>query len=80
MKIMGRPLEIAAKILLEHLEIHDKLTPNEFKKKVMVEYEKLYPSAKLFPGAEKLVLHLKKYGIPMGISTGSSQRLDLIFK
>ena len=77
MKIMGRPLDMAAEMLLSELGISDKLTPSDFKSKVMIEYEKLYPSALLFPGAEKLIRHLKKSGIPIAISTGSSQRRDI---
>ncbi|XP_049884946.1 pseudouridine-5'-phosphatase-like [Pectinophora gossypiella] len=49
------------------------LTRNEFLNECQKEYEVLFPTVKLMPGAQKLVEHLHKKGVPIAMATSSSQ-------
>ena len=71
-KLMGRKPLVAAAILLKELDLEDKVTPEAYIAEVSQEYPKLFPGAIVLPGVEKLIAHLKKHNIPIGISTGSS--------
>jgi len=71
-KIMGmKPLKVA-QILLDDMNLTDRITPEEFVRRCSIQYPKLFPTASLLPGVEKLINHLEKHEIRFGISTGSS--------
>ncbi|VDM54261.1 unnamed protein product [Angiostrongylus costaricensis] len=73
-RMMGRKNLEAIAWLLDEVGIADRVTPEEY----AVDYHKML--AKMFekcdslPGAENLVRHLAKNGIPMAICTGSCSR------
>ena len=54
------------------MNVQDILTPEKYNDEVKKEYEIVFPTARLLPGVEKLINHLKNKSIPIGISTGSS--------
>ena len=71
-KIMGMKYIDGMKILLPLLGIEDKISGEEFVKRLNRKFPEYFPKAKILPGVENLIKHLKKNGIPFGISTGSS--------
>merc|ERR1711990_1069654 len=50
----------------------DKVSPQEYLELAEKHMQLHFPNAKLLPGVEKLILHLKANNIPIAISTGSS--------
>ena len=71
-KIMGRKPHDAAKLMLTELGIIDKVSAQEYLALAEKHMQLHFPNAKLLPGVEKLILHLKANNIPIAISTGSS--------
>lgn len=71
-KIMGRKPHDAAKLMLTELNIIEKVSPEEYLELAEKHMQLHFPNAKLLPGVEKLILHLKANNIPIAISTGSS--------
>ncbi|XP_076435902.1 pseudouridine-5'-phosphatase-like, partial [Babylonia areolata] len=69
-KQMGQSEINAFKVLLEMLQLP--LTVEEFKQKCDAKLKVQLPSALLLPGAEKLVRHLHKHGVPMALASGSN--------
>ena len=57
---------------IKEMNVDDILTPEKYNEEVKKEYEIVFPTARLLPGVEKLINHLKNKNIPIGISTGSS--------
>ena len=55
------------------MDLLDQLSPQEYQKQVDEIYSEVFPKAKLLPGVERLINHLKLHKIPIGISTGSSK-------
>ncbi|GBP36165.1 Pseudouridine-5'-phosphatase [Eumeta japonica] len=49
------------------------ITREEFMTEASKEYEILFPHVQLMPGAERLVEHLHKKGVPIALATSSSQ-------
>jgi len=72
-KIMGMKYIDGMKILLPLLGIEDKISGEEFVKRLNLKFPEYFPKAKVLPGVENLIKHLKNNGIPFGISTGSSK-------
>ncbi|XP_076064634.1 pseudouridine-5'-phosphatase-like isoform X3 [Oratosquilla oratoria] len=70
-KCMGMKGHEGAQYIIDSL--HLPISVEEYYSKVSIEYDKLFPTAKLLPGAEKLVRHLYKYEIPIAIASGSSE-------
>ncbi|CAL4133458.1 unnamed protein product, partial [Meganyctiphanes norvegica] len=68
---MGMKGDMAAKHIIDSMELP--LTVDEYLKKISFNYDKLFPSAKLLPGAEKLVRHLHKHKTPIAIASGGSK-------
>ena len=60
-------------VYFKEVGLIDQLSSEEYQKEVDQIYAQVFPSAKLLPGVEKLVDHLKSHRIPFGISTGSSR-------
>ncbi|KAM3961190.1 pseudouridine-5'-phosphatase-like [Aphomia sociella] len=49
------------------------ITKEEFMKECFKVYEVLFPKVQLMPGAQKLVEHLHKKGVPIALATSSSK-------
>ena len=70
LKCMGRKPHIGIQIMIEDLKMT--CTVEEIQKKVAEYSPDIFAKADLLPGAERLIRHLKKHGVPMVICTGSS--------
>lgn len=68
-KQMGRKEPEAAKVVIESLDLP--LTVDQYLQMSHEQQEKLFPSVELLPGAERLVKHLHKNGVPIATATGS---------
>jgi len=49
------------------------LTPQEYLDQVEVIHQRLFPTAALLPGAERLLRHLHSKGVPIALATSSSR-------
>ncbi|XP_039255295.2 pseudouridine-5'-phosphatase-like [Styela clava] len=67
--IMGKKPHVAAAYVIETLGLP--ITVDEWLGLLKAEMPKVFPSAKLLPGVEKLVKHFKHHNIPIAICTGS---------
>ncbi|XP_051882803.1 pseudouridine-5'-phosphatase [Pristis pectinata] len=67
--VMGLRSFDGVKIICEKLELP--ISPEEFLKEVAVVQNRLFPSATLMPGVEKLVCHLVKHCVPIAVGTSS---------
>ncbi|XP_042874943.1 pseudouridine-5'-phosphatase-like isoform X5 [Penaeus japonicus] len=68
---MGQKAEVCAKIITSKLGI--KLSVEDYLKQVSQIHKEIMPSAKVLPGADKLVQHLHKHKIPIAIASGGAQ-------
>ncbi|XP_062910693.1 pseudouridine-5'-phosphatase isoform X2 [Mobula hypostoma] len=74
--LMGMRAADGVKLICEKLELP--ITPEQLMEELRVVERRLFPSAKLMPGAEKLVCHLAKHCVPMAVGTSSMKAmLDL---
>jgi len=69
---MGRKSQEAARILLDYL--HLPMSVDEYHSETRTILYELFPSAKLLPGAERLVRHLHSKNVPIAICTGSHEK------
>ncbi|KAL6735669.1 hypothetical protein Aduo_006085 [Ancylostoma duodenale] len=69
--IMGRKEDEAFSILLKEVGIEDKITPKEYIKEYDAMLAEMFLKCKAMPGAEKLVRHFCKKGVPTAICSGS---------
>ncbi|XP_002731423.1 uncharacterized protein LOC100376804 [Saccoglossus kowalevskii] len=69
-KIMGMKEESAAQMIIDLLDLP--LQPSQLLREAANELDKIFPFCNLKPGAESLVRHLHREGIPIAVSTGSS--------
>lgn len=53
--------------------LHLPITVQTFESKLAPIYQDIFPQCDLMPGAEKLLLHLKKNNIPIALATSSTQ-------
>lgn len=67
--MMGRKSHEAARFLIDTLGLL--ITEEEYCRCVREELERFLPTSQLMPGAQKLVAHLHKHGVPMAIATGT---------
>ncbi|CAJ0599149.1 unnamed protein product [Cylicocyclus nassatus] len=69
--MMGRKEKEAFIWLIDKLNIGDKITPEQYIKEYDSMLTKMYAQCKPMPGAERLVRHLHKKGIPTALCSGS---------
>ncbi|ETN77031.1 HAD hydrolase, family IA, variant 3 [Necator americanus] len=70
-KIMGMKEDEAFPILLKAVGIEDKITPKEYVAQYDVILADMFLKCKAMPGAERLVRHLSKKGVPTAMCSGS---------
>ncbi|KAE9415695.1 hypothetical protein Angca_009042 [Angiostrongylus cantonensis] len=73
-RMMGRKNLEAIAWLLDEVGIADRVTPEEYAVDYHEILAKMFEKCDSLPGAENLVRHLAKNGIPMAICTGSCSR------
>ena len=57
----GADLTVNQQVFVEELQLQGKLTPEEFLRQRETALEKLFPTAELMPGAERLLRHLVRH-------------------
>ncbi|KAL6422110.1 hypothetical protein ACFW04_010871 [Cataglyphis niger] len=60
-----------AQAIINMLELP--ITLQTFEKKLAPIYREIFPQSNLMPGAERLLLHLKKNNVPLALATSSSK-------
>jgi pseudouridine-5'-monophosphatase len=68
-QLMGMPGKPGAQKAVDLMNIP--LTADEFIQALHRHKQELFPTAQLLPGAEKLVRHLHKHGVPIAVASGS---------
>jgi pseudouridine-5'-monophosphatase len=63
-RMMGKKALEAAQVLIDDLQLAGQLSAEEFVAMREVELDRMFPTAALMPGAERLIRHLRAHGIP----------------
>lgn len=72
-QMMGRKALDAAQWLIDELDLQGQLTAEEFVQAREEILLKLFPTAELMPGADRLVRHLHAHKVPIAVATSSSK-------
>lgn len=73
-KMMGRKALDAAQQLIDDLQLQGQITADEFVAEREQLLHSLFATCKAMPGAERLVRHLQRSGIPCCVATSSHAR------
>ncbi len=73
-KMMGKKALEAAQVMIDDLELQGQLTAEDFVAMRETELDKLFPTAQLLPGVDRLIRHLKASGVPICVATSSHSR------
>ncbi len=72
--MMGRKALDAANVMVDHYGLRGRLDPEEFLRERERVLDGLFPRSELMAGAERLLRHLRRVGVPMAIATSSHSR------
>ncbi|CAN7983818.1 unnamed protein product [Ixodes hexagonus] len=75
-RVMGATGRDSARMVVELLDLP--LSVDQYLAEVEALYAQLFPSAQLMPGAERLVRHLHRHGVPMAVATSSKRESFLL--
>ncbi|KAG0490986.1 hypothetical protein HPP92_007849 [Vanilla planifolia] len=71
-KRLGQMYKDSAKAIVVDYELP--LTPEEFSQAIMPMYQQRWPQAKALPGVNRLITHLHKHRIPIGLASNSIKK------
>ncbi|PKA57502.1 riboflavin kinase [Apostasia shenzhenica] len=69
---LGKMHKENSKAIVE--DYHLAMTPEEFSQAIMPMYQQRWPLAKPLPGVNRLIKHLHKHGIPLGLASNSIKK------
>lgn len=75
--VMGTPGSEAMRVIIDRLQLP--LTVEQLEAELHQMHAELFPTAQLMPGAERLVSHLHRCGVPIAVAT-SSKRDSFVLK
>ncbi|XP_049884945.1 pseudouridine-5'-phosphatase-like [Pectinophora gossypiella] len=71
LKLMGLQAHETAESIVKELQLP--LTPDEFQEESKKQFLKLFPDTKVLPGVRRLIEHLHKHKVPIGLATSASE-------
>ncbi|KAJ2954787.1 hypothetical protein O0L34_g3092 [Tuta absoluta] len=70
MRLMGLQARETAEMIIQELDLP--MTPDQFQTECKAQFVKLFPDCQVMPGVQRLIEHLAKNKVPMGLATSSS--------